>query len=70
MFEEQAVIKPKSSAHSHRSSAQDEDKVPQGLHDLHKLKPFSTCGHAFIYLTKHIDKTFLNRVKMRTFGYM
>ena len=38
MFEEQAVIKPKSSAHSHRSSAQDEDKV---LHDLHKLKPFS-----------------------------
>ena len=38
VFEEQAVIKPKSSAHSHRSSAQDEDKV---LHDLHKLKPFS-----------------------------
>ena len=38
VFEEQAVIKTKSSAHSHRSSAQDEDKV---LQDLHKLKPFS-----------------------------
>ena len=38
VFEEQAVIKPKSSAHSHRSSSQDEDKI---LHDLRKLKPFS-----------------------------
>ena len=38
VFEEQAVIKPKSSAHSHRSSAQHEDKV---LHGLYKLKPFS-----------------------------
>ena len=38
VFEEQAVIKPKSSAHSHRSSAQQEDKV---LHGLYKLKPFS-----------------------------
>lgn len=33
VFEEQAVIKPKSSAHSHRSSLQDENKVS---HDLHK----------------------------------
>lgn len=38
VFEEQAVIKAKSSAHSHRSSSQDENKVS---HDLHKLKPFS-----------------------------
>lgn len=38
VFDEQAVIKPKSSAHSHRSSSQDETKI---LHDLHKLKPFS-----------------------------
>ncbi|CAB4011966.1 Hypothetical predicted protein [Paramuricea clavata] len=38
VFEEQAVIKPKSSAHCHRSSSQDGNKV---AHDLHKLKPFS-----------------------------
>ncbi len=38
VFEDQAVIKPKSSAHSHRSSSQDENKIS---HDLHKLKPFS-----------------------------
>ena len=37
-FEEQAVIKSKSSAHSHRSSSQDEKKISS---DLHKLKPFS-----------------------------
>ena len=38
VFEDQAVIKPKSSVHSHRSSSQDENKIS---HDLHKLKPFS-----------------------------
>ena len=38
VFEEQVVIKPKSSAHSHRSSSQDENKISN---DLHKLKPFS-----------------------------
>ena len=37
-FEEQAVIKSKSSAHSHRSSSQDEKKISS---DLHKLKPFT-----------------------------
>ena len=39
VFEEQVVIKPKSSAHSHRLSSQDdENKISN---DLHKLKPFS-----------------------------
>ena len=38
VFEEQCVIKPKSSAHSHRSSSQDKNKISNYLH---KLKPFS-----------------------------
>lgn len=38
MFEEQASIKQKSSAHSHRSSSEDEKKISA---DLKKLKPFS-----------------------------
>ena len=37
VFENQASIKPKSSAHSHKSALEDERKV---LADLHKLKPF------------------------------
>lgn len=38
VFEDQALIKPKSSAHSHKSSSDDEKKI---LADLRKLKPFS-----------------------------
>ena len=38
VFENQASIKQKSSAHSHKSSLEDERKV---LADLRKLKPFS-----------------------------
>ena len=38
VFEDQALIKPRSSAHSHRSSSEDEKKI---LNDLKKLKPFS-----------------------------
>ena len=38
MFDDQTFIKPKSSAHSHRASIEDEKKV---LSDLQKLKPFS-----------------------------
>ncbi len=38
VFEDQASIRPKSSAHSHRSSSEDERKIQA---DLRKLKPFS-----------------------------
>ena len=38
VFEDQALIKPKSSVHSHRSSLEDEKKISS---DLKKLKPFS-----------------------------
>ena len=38
VFEEQVVIKPKCSAHSHILSSQDENKISN---DLQKLKPFS-----------------------------
>lgn len=38
VFEDQASIKPKSSAHSHKSSTEDEHKI---LADLRKVKPFS-----------------------------
>ena len=38
VFEDQTFMKPKSSAHSHRSATEDEKKV---LCDLQKLKPFS-----------------------------
>ena len=37
VFENQASVKQKSSAHSHKSSLEDQKKV---LADLHKLKPF------------------------------
>ena len=42
VFEDQALIKPKSSVHSHRSSLEDEKKISS---DLKKLKPFS---HTFL----------------------
>jgi hypothetical protein len=49
VFKSQAAIKPKSSAHSHRSSSQDENKIS---HDLQKLKPFSPtigrCHDSFV----------------------
>ena len=38
VFEDQASIKTKSSAHSHKSSTEDENKI---LADLRKVKPFS-----------------------------
>ena len=38
VFEDQALIKPKSSIHSHKSSSDDEKKISA---DLKKLKPFS-----------------------------
>ena len=38
VFEDQALIKPKSSVHSHKSSSDDEKKISA---DLKKLKPFS-----------------------------
>ncbi len=38
VFEDQALIKAKSSAHSHKSSTEDEHKI---LADLRKVKPFS-----------------------------
>ena len=38
VFDDQASIRRKSSAHSHRSSSRDENKISS---DLHKLKPFS-----------------------------
>ena len=41
VFDEQASIRRKSSAHSHRTSSRDESKI---LSDLHKLKPFSFVG--------------------------
>ena len=46
VFEDQTFMKPKSSAHSHRSATEDEEKV---LHDLQKLKPFFLvpgCSHS------------------------
>ncbi|XP_028402920.1 uncharacterized protein LOC114525707 [Dendronephthya gigantea] len=41
VFDEQASIRRKSSAHSHRSSSEDENKISS---DLHKLKPFAFLG--------------------------
>ena len=38
VFEDQASMKPKSSAHSHKASTEDEKKI---LADLWKVKPFS-----------------------------
>jgi hypothetical protein len=38
VFEDQTLIKPKSSTHSHKSSTEDEKKI---MSDLEKLKPFS-----------------------------
>ena len=38
VFEDQALIKPKSSIHSHKSSSDDEKKISA---DLKKVKPFS-----------------------------
>ena len=38
VFEDQASMKPKSSAHSHKASTEDEKKI---LEDLWKVKPFS-----------------------------
>ena len=49
MFDGQALIKAKSSAHSHRSTSEDEKKVSN---DLRKLKPFSPvlnrCHNSFV----------------------
>ena len=41
VFDDQASVRRKSSAHSHRSSSRDESKISS---DLHKLKPFSFAG--------------------------
>ena len=48
VFEDQTFMKPKSSAHLHRSATEDEKRV---LCDLQKLKPFSLVtgrSHKFI----------------------
>lgn len=44
VFEDQALMKPKSSAHSHKASTEDEKKI---LADLRKLKPFSETPGRF-----------------------
>ena len=44
VFEDQAMIKPKSSMHSHKSSTEDEKKISG---DLKKLKPFSVMPGRF-----------------------
>ena len=44
VFEDQALMKPKSSAHSHKPSIEDEKKI---LADLRKLKPFSETPWRF-----------------------
>ena len=44
LFEDQALIKPKSSMHSHKSSSENEKKISG---DLKKLKPFSVMPGRF-----------------------
>ena len=44
VFEDQALMKPKSFAHSHKASTEDEKKI---LADLRKLKPFSETPGRF-----------------------